>query len=272
MPTSNVDPISLDHNLSFTGTYDPSNSNANPPSYHSAVLEYPNSLLHTFVLPLSITSQLSSKEQSRLTTSRMTVQNLSQSFPSPRTESEDHQNTITPPLPTNGLLDSQTRSGRVFGADASSTLTHTRSNHAQFGMGATSYGVTSMISREPPTVSQSTINFLWMHCRFSNMEWPFPSGIQIPKNHRYLIDHCVHQDDRSAYLKVICYDHSQYWYDACSYRPPCILVVPLSFCNVRFHPNVAPITTSTMSRTRISRFTCDWRRFFFGIHKSFSQL
>jgi hypothetical protein len=64
------------------------------------------------------------------------------------------------------------------------------------------------------------------------------------RNFRYIVDHCVHQDDLNAYLKVICFDTSQRRYTLCSYRPPLILVFPRNHCNVRLHPNLVPKCSS----------------------------
>ena len=60
------------------------------------------------------------------------------------------------------------------------------------------------------------------------------------RNYRYIIDHCVHQDDVYAYLKVYCFDSGQHRYNVCSYRPPLILVIPKSHNDVRFHPHLNP--------------------------------
>lgn len=75
------------------------------------------------------------------------------------------------------------------------------------------------------------------------------------RNHRYIIDHCLYQDDLNAYLKVICFDSTQRRYDVCSYRPPLILVIPLSHCDVRVHPNVIPKPSTRPSRnyTRVEQ-------------------
>ena len=56
--------------------------------------------------------------------------------------------------------------------------------------------------------------------------------------YRYIIDHCVYKDEITAYLKVICFDSCDFAQDIRSLRPPLILAVPLSHCNVRTHPNV----------------------------------
>lgn len=78
-------------------------------------------------------------------------------------------------------------------------------------------------------------------------------------NFRYVVDHCVHQDDLNAYLKVICYSSSQRWYNICSYRPPLILVIPKSHCKVRFHPHLSPTRQqfSRRSYTKIEQEIID---------------
>ena len=43
---------------------------------------------------------------------------------------------------------------------------------------------------------------------------------------RYIVDHCMKIDDLNAYLGLICFDSFQCYYDACSSRPPVVLVVP----------------------------------------------
>ena len=57
-------------------------------------------------------------------------------------------------------------------------------------------------------------------------------------NYKYIIDHCVEVDEFNAYLKVVCYDYCHDYYDICSDRPPLILVVPKTHCDVRMHPNL----------------------------------
>jgi len=56
--------------------------------------------------------------------------------------------------------------------------------------------------------------------------------------YQYIVDHCIHKDKERAYLKVICFDSCDFALDIRSLRPPLILVVPLSHCNVRSHPNL----------------------------------
>ena len=56
--------------------------------------------------------------------------------------------------------------------------------------------------------------------------------------YRYIIDHCTYTDDHLAYLKVVCFDTFQSYYDICSSRPPLIFAVPKSYCNARMHPNL----------------------------------
>jgi hypothetical protein len=82
--------------------------------------------------------------------------------------------------------------------------------------------------------------------------------------YQYLIDHCVLKDDSYAYLKVVCFDRFQEHYDANSYRPPLILLVPQSHCDVRTHPNLefkgtTPITLKPAQRSlwqRLCRWNC----------------
>jgi hypothetical protein len=57
-------------------------------------------------------------------------------------------------------------------------------------------------------------------------------------DYKYIIDHCVDVDEFNAYLKLICYDNFYDYYDICSDRPPLILVVPKTHCDVRMHPNL----------------------------------
>lgn len=80
-------------------------------------------------------------------------------------------------------------------------------------------------------------------------------------DYRYIIDHCAHVDDNFAYLKVICFNTFQDYYDASSYRPPLILVVPKSYSNTRMHPNleispplpsIPPVTP--VKQSRLNRF------------------
>jgi len=68
------------------------------------------------------------------------------------------------------------------------------------------------------------------------------------RNFRYVVDHCVKQDDMYAYLKIICFDSSQRRYTICSYRPPLILIIPKRLCKVRLHPNLIPNRTRAPQR------------------------
>jgi len=67
-------------------------------------------------------------------------------------------------------------------------------------------------------------------------------------NNRYIIDHCVHQDDLNAYLKVVCFSFDQSHFDIGSYRPPLILVAPLKHCKVRPHVNVTPLQPKNLTK------------------------
>jgi len=80
--------------------------------------------------------------------------------------------------------------------------------------------------------------------------------------YRYIVDHCIHKDKDNAYLKVVCFDSCSYVYDIRSYRPPFILVVPLSHCdsNIRIHPNIR--TKSHNSATIIpAHLKCIFKKF-----------
>ncbi len=65
--------------------------------------------------------------------------------------------------------------------------------------------------------------------------------------YHYIVDHCLGHDDKSAYLKVICFDSAYQTYEDCSLRPPLILVAPCSHCNVRIHPNLKKPPTNLIS-------------------------
>jgi len=262
MPASNVNTTSLGHNLPFTGTYDPSDSNANPPSYNSAVgiPEFPpayHRITNFDDTPIleERTEQIS--EIAYDCTEPLPI------FPfttnKVRRPPEHHNPYFADQWPIGFSNEEWPRvwGQREFNIDPYLNQSRTIRNgnnqlwSYEYDFKGTPYRLTIDHQLSPNTLP---IFEHGMAISFQNSN---------TRNHRYFVDHCVHQDNRNAYLKVICYDYSQYWYDACSYRPPCILVIPLSHCNVRFHPNVAPITTSSMSRTRISRFACAWRHFFF---------
>lgn len=82
-------------------------------------------------------------------------------------------------------------------------------------------------------------------------------------DYRYVIDHCVHVDDFNAYIKVVCFDSCQFYYDMCSNRPPLILTVPKSHCRVRMHPNLEThLVTSVSSKPHKSLSSFLWQRFF----------
>jgi hypothetical protein len=85
-------------------------------------------------------------------------------------------------------------------------------------------------------------------------------------DYRYVIDHCVHVDDFNAYVKVICFDSFQGYYNICSYRPPLILSIPKSHCQVRMHPNleIQKITPPSPTPQKSSSPSL-WRRFFHKI-------
>jgi hypothetical protein len=80
-------------------------------------------------------------------------------------------------------------------------------------------------------------------------------------DYRYIIDHCLYTDDFNAYLKVICFDSCQYYYDNCSYRPPIILAIPKSYCQVRMHPNLEiSQVTPTISTPQNTFSSSLWKR------------
>ena len=58
-------------------------------------------------------------------------------------------------------------------------------------------------------------------------------------NFRYIIDHCVFEDELRAYLKVLCFRIDHHVCDIWTPRPPIILEIPIVHCNVRDHPNRA---------------------------------
>ncbi len=66
--------------------------------------------------------------------------------------------------------------------------------------------------------------------------------------YRYIVDHCVYEDKVTAYLKVICFDSCDFAHDIRSLRPPLILAVPLSHCNVRSHLNLMKISADSTPR------------------------
>jgi hypothetical protein len=82
-------------------------------------------------------------------------------------------------------------------------------------------------------------------------------------DYRYIIDHCVHIDDFNAYVKVVCFDSCQFYYDICSHRPPLILAIPKSHCRVQMHPNLEIHPTAPVSSlSKISPPLSFWRRLF----------
>jgi len=84
---------------------------------------------------------------------------------------------------------------------------------------------------------------------------------------QYIIDHCMQIDDLNAYLKLVCFDSCQCYYDACSSRPPVVLVVPRTHSKVRMHPNLdeKPISPVPIS-TRFPRLHSIWQCFLHWKH------
>jgi hypothetical protein len=68
------------------------------------------------------------------------------------------------------------------------------------------------------------------------------------QEYRYFVDHSMHKG-HNTHIKLICFDINQRFYGETSTRPPIVLVVPTSKCDVRLHPNLeAPLETITTTR------------------------
>ena len=70
-------------------------------------------------------------------------------------------------------------------------------------------------------------------------------------HYRYIVDHCAHQDDINAYLKIICYTQDRRTCESWSQHPPILLAVPLSQSKVRMHPNAPTSITCTESQDEL---------------------
>jgi hypothetical protein len=73
------------------------------------------------------------------------------------------------------------------------------------------------------------------------------------KHLRYVIDHCVYQDQVNTYVKVFCFNLNQDVCEKDSNRPPFLLVVPSEYCQVRTYysndprPSLSHIETPNAS-------------------------
>jgi hypothetical protein len=79
------------------------------------------------------------------------------------------------------------------------------------------------------------------------------------RNYQYVVDHCAHEDEVNAYLKLVCYKRNRRFCTSWSRYPPIILAVPLHYSQVRMHDNMYQATPSGSTDSEAEEEYIGWR-------------